>query len=131
MTKDRVITTDQERAEWGKREQKELHQRKADLQAVMATSAGRRLIYGLLENAGVGLLPKDPYRHTPGAGTDTAATFQELGRQSFGRGMVHDLVAICPDAYELMLREHLGEIVAAAREQDKKDRKPATEDTDQ
>lgn len=68
-----------------------------DLRVVMSEPGGRRVMWGLLDRAGV-------YRisHTPGDPYQTA--FNE-GCRNFGLPLLNDLMRLCPTEYGQMLRE--------------------------
>jgi hypothetical protein len=127
-----VITTDQERAEWSKHETEEIRQARLDLATIASSPGGKRAIYRILENCGVGLQPADPYRFATATGEhDTHATVYELGRASVAHGLIKDMLETCPEAYELMLSEQFSIHIRKQKEEAKKDRKrTSTEETD-
>lgn len=114
---ERLITTNQERAEWTKHEKREIRQGIEDLQTVMSTPAGRRALYRFLDNNGAGLEPKDPYRYAPQSGaTDVGAICLELGRWQVAHGLIRDMLSFCPEAYGQMMQEQLNEHIKRQRE---------------
>lgn len=67
-----------------------------DIQWLMSEKNGRRLMFGLLETAGVFL----------GSFTGDAETFYREGKRAVGLRYLAMLNSNCPDEYVLMLREH-------------------------
>ncbi len=128
----KVITTDQERAEWSKHETEEIRQARLDLAQVLSAPAGKRAIYQILDNAGLGLMPKEFYRGASGTGAyDPDSTAYELGRMSVARGLIADMLATCPESYKLMLNDQFAIHIRKQREEAKKDRhRTSTEETD-
>lgn len=79
--------------------EKELRdQHRADLQAIMRTAHGRRVVWQWLSITG---LYANPF-HDSGA-----RTAMNCGRQSIGQQMLADLMDACPSEYLAMQQEQL------------------------
>jgi hypothetical protein len=69
-----------------------------DLRVVMGTQPGRRLVWRLLEQAGL---------HTPSFASDDNATAYNEGRRSVAIALMRETQRVCPELWVTMVREQL------------------------
>lgn len=79
-------------------------QERDDLQAVLNTPPGRRVMYRILEIAGCGVLTTDVTVYSP-VGVDTHETFSELGERNLGQRLKVDWLRAAPGLFSKMMQE--------------------------
>lgn len=100
-----VYDLEKETAEVSKLRRKKARQERDDVRWLMGHKAGRRIVWGLLEDAGV---------YKTSFSTDTHVTAFQEGKRNQGIQLVAKLNIHCLDAYNLMVKEHLETVLDQA-----------------
>lgn len=100
------MTDDQKREAQQQRDRIARLQHADDMKALLATQAGRRLMWGWLSHCG-------PFR-TPWAGADHASTDFRCGVHSVGLMLLAEVMQHVPQALQQMQVEHDGYLAAQA-----------------
>lgn len=98
MSNETFPDADARREQRKQMQREELSQEAVDLQTLMGEAWGRRIVYRMLDTAGVytmSYVEGDPH-HT---------SFNE-GRRNMGNWLLSQLLALAPDEYGQMLKEH-------------------------
>ncbi len=92
--------------------EKQLHKRNvSDLQSVLKTVQGRRVLWRILQAARV-----QQHAFVPG---DAYATAFHCGQQSIGLFVLDEIQQVAPQAYQQMRGEYLSEVISGQREIDR------------
>ena len=101
-----------------------------DLHDVLTLPQGRRVMYRVLEMAGVGVF-NAPVEVLGSHLTDTHATFEMLGWRNLGTQLKHDWMQLEPNLFRKMMDEataRMGEDVIRSRAEQAKTPEPEEED---
>lgn len=109
MDKD-IFDIEAEQEQQAKSQQLKAIERQKDLQWMMATKQGRRVLHRLIDDCGV-FRPSN---------TGNSQTFFNEGRRSVGLAAFHEIMAISPESFVTMWRESMEEPVSGSANDERK-----------